>query len=65
MPFAKRRFGDRAATARATSSAVTGQLAGALYGLRGIPETWLSRLAWKDRLLEVGRRLLASIARRR
>ena len=46
-----------------TVAAVTGQLAGALYGLRGIPETWLSRLAWKDRLLEAGRRLLpASLA---
>ena len=37
-----------------TVAAVTGQLAGALYGLRAIPETWLSRLAWKDRLLEAG-----------
>ncbi len=46
-----------------TVAAVTGQLAGALYGLRGIPETWLSRLAWRDRLLEAGRRLLpASLA---
>ena len=46
-----------------TVAAVTGQLAGAFYGLRGIPETWLSRLAWKDRLLEAGRRLLpASLA---
>ena len=46
-----------------TVAAVTGQLAGALYGLSGIPETWLSRLAWKDRLLEAGRRLLpASLA---
>ena len=46
-----------------TVAAVTGQLAGALYGLNGIPETWLGRLAWKDRLLEAGRRLLpASLA---
>jgi len=41
-----------------TVAAVTCQLAGALYGLSGIPETWLSRLAWKDQLLEAGRRLL-------
>ena len=35
-----------------TVAAVTGQLAGALYGLSGIPGHWLDRLAWKDRLLE-------------
>lgn len=40
-----------------TVAAVTGQLAGALYGLRGIPDRWLDRLAWKDRLIEVGERL--------
>ncbi|MDE0371078.1 MAG: hypothetical protein OXI73_00820 [Rhodospirillales bacterium] len=37
---------------------MTGQLAGALYGLSGIPDGWLDRLAWKDRLLEVAQRLL-------
>ena len=41
-----------------TVAAVTGQLAGALYGLGGIPDDWLERVAWKDRLLEAGRRLL-------
>ena len=41
-----------------TVAAVAGQLAGALYGLDGIPDTWLERVAWKDRLLEAGRRLL-------
>ena len=46
-----------------TVAAVTGQLAGALYGLSGIPKTWHNRLAWKDRLLEAGQRLLpASLA---
>ena len=46
-----------------TVAAVTGRLAGALYGRSGIPETWLGRLAWKDRLLEAGQRLLpASLA---
>ncbi len=40
-----------------TVAAVTGQLAGALYGLSGIPDCWLDRLAWKDRLLDVGNRL--------
>ncbi len=42
-----------------TVAAVTGQLAGALYGLPGIPDDWLARLAWRDRLLEAGRRVLA------
>ena len=41
-----------------TVAAVTGQLAGALYGLSGIPERWLDRLAWKHRLLETAQRLL-------
>ena len=46
-----------------TVAAVTGQLAGALYGLGGIPDGWLERLAWKDRLLETARLLLrASLA---
>lgn len=40
-----------------TVAAVTGQLAGALYGLGGIPGDWLGRVAWKDRLLDVADRL--------
>ena len=40
-----------------TVAAVTGQLAGALYGLSGIPEAWLDRIAWKDRLLDTAQRL--------
>ena len=43
-----------------TVAAVAGQLAGALYGLDGIPDTWLERIAWKERLLAAGRRLLPS-----
>ena len=43
-----------------TVAAVAGQLAGALYGLDGIPDTWLERVAWKARLLAAGRRLLPS-----
>ena len=42
-----------------TVAAVTGQLAGALYGLSGVSDAWLERLAWRDRLLEAGRRVLA------
>ena len=41
-----------------TVAAVTGQLAGALYGLNGIPERWLEQVAWKDRLLDTAQRLL-------
>ncbi len=42
-----------------TVAAVTGQLAGALYGLSGIPDSWLDKLAWKDRLVDAGDRLLS------
>ncbi len=41
-----------------TVAAVTGQLAGSLYGLSGIPERWLSALAWRDRLHEIGSTLV-------
>ena len=41
-----------------TVAAVTGQLAGAMYGLSGIPQHWLDRIAWKDRLLDTAQRLL-------
>ena len=33
-----------------TTAAITGQLAGALYGLSGIPAEWLARLAWRERI---------------
>ena len=33
-----------------TVGAVTGQLAGALYGFGGIPERWLQPLAWSERI---------------
>ncbi len=41
-----------------TVAAVAGQLAGALYGLSGIPEPWLERVAWKNRLVSAAQRLL-------
>jgi len=41
-----------------TVAAVTGQLAGALYGMSGIPEEWLDKLAWRDRIEALGRQLL-------
>jgi ADP-ribosyl-[dinitrogen reductase] hydrolase len=33
-----------------TTAAITGQLAGAHYGARGIPAQWLGRLAWRDQI---------------
>lgn len=33
-----------------TVAAITGQLAGAIYGLSGIPPQWLATLAWRKRL---------------
>ena len=42
-----------------TTAAVAGQLAGALYGLNGIPHEWVARLAWRERLLAAGEQLLA------
>ena len=42
----------------AIEAAVTGQLAGALYGLSGIPRDWVTRLAWRERLLAAAERLL-------
>ena len=41
-----------------TVAAVAGQLAGALYGLCGIPAAWRERVLWADRILAEGRRLL-------
>lgn len=36
-----------------TVAAVAGQIAGSLYGLKGIPEDWVEKLAWKDRILDL------------
>ena len=44
-----------------TVAAVTGQLAGAIYGLSGIPQQWLDQIAWKDRLLDTAERLLEPV----
>lgn len=40
-----------------TTAAVCGQLAGAHHGLSGIPETWLEKLALRDKILELGNAL--------
>lgn len=40
-----------------TTAAITGQLAGALWGQSGIPEAWLAKLAWRDRITALADRL--------
>ncbi|WP_449411801.1 ADP-ribosylglycohydrolase family protein [Methylobacterium komagatae] len=42
-----------------TVGAITGQLAGALYGTSAIPHRWLHHLAWRSRISAVSDRLLA------
>jgi ADP-ribosyl-[dinitrogen reductase] hydrolase len=42
-----------------TVAAVTGQLAGALYGRSGIPAEWLDRLAWRERIERMALELVA------
>ena len=37
-----------------TVAAVTGQLAGALWGATAIPAEWIERLAWSERMMMVG-----------
>ncbi|WP_082478987.1 ADP-ribosylglycohydrolase family protein [Methylobacterium sp. Leaf102] len=41
-----------------TTAAIAGQLAGAVYGLSGIPEDWVAVLAWGDRIEEIAGTLL-------
>ena len=42
-----------------TVGAVAGQIAGRIYGENGIPEEWLDRLAWRDRIRDLARQLYA------
>jgi ADP-ribosyl-[dinitrogen reductase] hydrolase len=44
-----------------TTAAITGQLAGAIYGLSAIPERWLTQLAWRDKIEQAGRALLRGV----
>ncbi|HLN98600.1 MAG TPA: ADP-ribosylglycohydrolase family protein [Pyrinomonadaceae bacterium] len=43
-----------------TTAAVAGQLAGALYGASGIPQNWVSRVAWKEQIIEKASNLLTA-----
>ena len=40
-----------------TTAAITGQLAGALYGAAGIPQRWLDKLAWEPRIRRMAERI--------
>lgn len=40
-----------------TTAAITGQLAGAIYGRSAIPQEWLDQLAWRERIEDTARRL--------
>jgi ADP-ribosyl-[dinitrogen reductase] hydrolase len=40
-----------------TTAAITGQLAGALYGVSAIPKQWLATIAWREEIESVARRL--------
>lgn len=42
-----------------TTAAIAGQLAGAIYGLKGIPEEWLKKLAWREQIETTAKRLAA------
>lgn len=41
-----------------TVGAVTGQIAGAVYGLSNIPERWLEPLAWRAQLIDLGNQVI-------
>ena len=41
-----------------TTAAIAGQVAGAMFGVSGIPADWLEKLAWRHRLTAAGKRLL-------
>lgn len=40
-----------------TTAAIAGQLAGAIYGASSIRQTWLDKLAWRDEIEALARRL--------
>lgn len=46
-----------------TVGAVTGQIAGAVFGASAIPERWLQPLAWRERIEDTAERLLAAGSR--
>jgi ADP-ribosyl-[dinitrogen reductase] hydrolase len=47
-----------------TTAAIAGQLAGAIYGASSIRQTWLDKLAWRDEIEALARRLAFPTASR-
>jgi ADP-ribosyl-[dinitrogen reductase] hydrolase len=45
-----------------TTAAIAGQLAGAIYGVVGIPSEWLTNLAWRDHIEAVAAKLFRACA---
>lgn len=43
-----------------TTGAVYGQIAGAYYGMKGIPKHWLKKLAWKEKITRLADQLYKS-----
>ena len=43
-----------------TTAAITGQLAGALYGAAGIPKAWKDQLVWGERISAAAQQLFAA-----
>lgn len=43
-----------------TTGAVYGQIAGAYYGMKGIPKHWLKKLAWKTRITNIADNLFTA-----
>jgi hypothetical protein len=48
-----------------TVAAVTGQIAGTLWGRSAIPRDWLDQLAWREKLENTARRLITALGGRR
>ena len=42
-----------------TTAAIAGQLAGSLYGASAIPQSWLGKLAWRERIVAAAEALLS------
>lgn len=47
-----------------TTAAIAGQLAGAIYGASSIRQSWLDKLAWRDEIKSLARRLAFPTASR-
>ena len=47
-----------------TTAAIVGQVAGAFYGLKGIPKHWLNRLHLRDEILSTAEALYAAAVAR-